>query len=361
MSYQADFLAIGKGACGDSFAVRFGDLDSGDPTKQTVILIDGGFTDDWKVIKDAIEKWYGDDRIDLVVSTHPDQDHINGLKGVLENMRVGELWMHMPWEHSDALKEFMQNGINSARFSNKIENSLNASQTLYDIALRTVPIIREPFAAETKFEGLDGSAIVVGPSKDYYESVLPQFIDWKPKERNFAQEAIQALSGAVNKALETFDIESLTDKGETSPQNNSSVVLLIQHDNQKLLFTGDAGKEALDLACAELEYLGHSSGSYNVVQVPHHGSRQNVGPTVLSRLLGEKLENDTDRRGSAYVSAAKECSDHPKKSVMNSFRRRGYPVFSTEGIHHVSSSGGSSRGWTNSIPHPLYSEVEIDE
>jgi len=360
MSYEVDFLPIGKGACGDSFALRFGDLESGDPAKQTVVLIDGGFTDDADLIKQHFDDWYGHNKIDLVISTHPDQDHINGLSGVLQKMDVTELWMHLPWEHSEVLSESKHAGFNTARLNQKLAKALQSSADLATVASQTVSVVREPFAGETSLVTGHGRVTVVGPSRDYYEALLPQFLDWQPKAK--AQlTAFERLTRGLQKAAESFNIETLRDRGETSPQNNSSAIVLVEYDGKKLLFTGDAGREAIDLACEELEYLGHQPGSYTVVQVPHHGSRHNVGPTILDRLLGSKLPNDSTSRGFAYASAAKDCEDHPKKVVLNAFKRRGYPVISTEGISRLIHSGGPDRGWGPSVPHPLYAEVEDDD
>lgn len=365
MNFEVDFLPIGKSMCGDSFAIRFGYLGTGNLSDQTVVLIDGGFTEDAETIKNHFEKWYGHKKIDLIISTHPDQDHINGLAGVIETMDVGQLWLHMPWEHSEALAESKQVNFNSTRLNQKLAKSLGKSADLAEVAARNNVRIVEPFASETAFNTGHGKITVVGPSRDYYESLLPQFLDWQPKQKvgpsqlSSLERVLSKLAGFVE---ETLHIETLRDKGETSPQNNSSAVTLIEHDGKKFLFTGDAGIEALELASEELEYLGHVPGSYTVVQVPHHGSRHNVGPTVLTKLLGDKLTDSSVQRGHAYVSAAKACEDHPKKVVMNAFNRRGYPVTSTEGFGKIFHNLGEHRpGWSTSTPHPLYAEVEADD
>jgi beta-lactamase superfamily II metal-dependent hydrolase len=360
MGYQIDFLPIGNGACGDSVALRFGDLDSEDPSEQTVVLIDGGFTDDANKISEHFEQWYGHKKIDLVISTHPDQDHINGLKGVVEKMDVGELWMHLQWLHQDVFLESLQSDFHNERLTERLVKALQSSASLAELASQKVPVIKEPFAGETVLETAHGTIRTVGPSRDYYESLLPQFLDWKPKTSSQVT-AVEKIILKLQKAAETFDIETLRDSGETSPQNNSSALTLIEYGDNKFLFPGDAGRDGLDLACEELEYLGNEAGSLTLVQVPHHGSRRNVGPTVLNRLLGSKLSSDGQQRGHGYVSAAQLCDDHPKKVVLNAFRRRGYPVVSTEGVSRMLSLGGPDRGWTQSIPHPFYTEVEGDE
>jgi beta-lactamase superfamily II metal-dependent hydrolase len=364
LEYEIDFLAIGDKTCGDSYLLRFGNLDTGEPNDQTVVLIDGGFTDDSSKVKGILNKHYMQNYIDLVISTHPDQDHINGLPGVLDTVYVGELWMHLPWDHSVALEEWKQADYTTSQIDQLLAKSLKGASNLLEAAQRNNVTIREPFANEAQMVTPHGRITVVGPSRDYYESLLPQFFDWHPKSRQTAiySSALQSLLGSVKQYVdETFNIELLKDDGKTSPQNSSSAIVLIEHDGKKFLFTGDAGIEAIELAAAELEFRGHAPGSYTMVQLPHHGSRQNVGPTVLTRLLGDKVSQDGARRGHAYVSSAKECDSHPKKLVMNAFRRRGYPVSSTEGTSKILHNRGSMRpGYSPAEPHPLYRRVEAD-
>lgn len=47
-----------------------------------------------------IKKYYKTDHVDYVVNTHPDADHASGLLVILENLSVGELWLHRSWENS---------------------------------------------------------------------------------------------------------------------------------------------------------------------------------------------------------------------------------------------------------------------
>lgn len=52
----------------------------------------------------------------------------------------------------------------------------------------------------------------------------------------------------------------------------------------KFLFTGgDAGKVALNKALDYWESLGYHASDFSVVQLPHHGSRKNIDPDILSR------------------------------------------------------------------------------
>ena len=108
-----------------------------------------------------------------------------------------------------------------------------------------------------------------------------------------------------------------------------------------------------------LDSIGFDCSKIRFVQVPHHGSQRNVGPTILNRLLGPKLQAEANLR-TGFVSVAK-CDDpkHPSKKVMNAFRRRGVPVHATAGMgkrHHFQAP--DRVGWSASVPLPFYSEVE---
>ena len=101
------------------------------------------------------------------------------------------------------------------------------------------------------------------------------------------------------------------------------------------------------------------SASY---RIPHHGSRRNVGPTILNRLLGNKVKETP--HGTAFVSAPKENPEakHPAKKVINAFRRRGYPVHATQGQGRVHYQDHPQRdGWISSTPLPFYTQVEDSE
>jgi hypothetical protein len=67
------------------------------------------------------------------------------------------------------------------------------------------------------------------------------------------------------------------------------------------------------------------------VQIPHHGSRRNVGPSILNSILGPIKPNGTAPHARAYVSAPRDDDSHPRKMVLNAFLRRGFGVAATQG------------------------------
>ena len=127
------------------------------------------------------------------------------------------------------------------------------------------------------------------------------------------------------------------------------------------MLTGDAGIQALNATANYAESRGVSlPQTLKFIQVPHHGSRNNISPSVLDRLIGPRSYSPvTETRLTAYVSAAKDSESHPRKMVVNGFLRRGAKVIPTKGQsiwHQFNMSGRNDWGPVDSLP--FFQEVE---
>lgn len=171
MGYEIDFLPVGEESSGgDAIALRYGNL-YGPRSEQIVMVIDGGFTDNGKALVEHIQSYYNTDEVDVVISTHSDQDHITGLEVVLEEMQVGRLLMHLPWQHSNMLAVARRSAFKSSALSEKLEASFQAASDLQAIAERKGVAIVEPFAG---MQSADGALRILGPSERYYNELLAQ-------------------------------------------------------------------------------------------------------------------------------------------------------------------------------------------
>ncbi len=357
MGHEVDLVAVDAGErSGDAIALRFGNL-YGERSEQRVVVVDGGFKESGEKLVSLINRYYGTNEVDLVISTHPDDDHVSGLSVVLEKMIVKELWMHKPWEHTDDMAELFKDGrVTDSSIGERLQRSLNSAKELEEIAGKKGILIVEPFTGLT-----DSTSVVtvVGPTKEYYEQLLLDFRATPESKFSFLERTIEAGKGLVARIAESLHIETLTDEGETSAENNSSVILMVQIDNKKLLFTGDAGIPALTLAANILEANGIATTDWSFIKVPHHGSKHNVGPTILNKLLGSKLPEDVKIK-TAFASVSKDgAPKHPSKKVTNAFRRRGAPVYVTLGQniwHHHDTP--DRKNYSSITPLQIYDEVE---
>ena len=363
MGFEIDFHPVGdRQRSGDAISLRFGDL-LANPPQQTVVVIDGGFQDCGEALVDHVQEYYKTKRVDVAVSTHSDADHSAGLAPVLEKLEVGQLLMHQPWKHTvDIARMFKDGRVTDASVRDALRESLDNALSLERIARRKgIPII-EPFAGVSNPAG---TMWVVSPDEKYYESLLPNFRGTPQAATADLRTLAQLLGGfareAVHRVAERWDYETLTDEGVTSAENNSSAIMLIQVDpGYYALFTGDAGIPALGNALDYITAIGVDLSKLRFVQVPHHGSHHNVGPTVLNRLIGPKLTTESFVK-TAFVSATSDGdAEHPSKKVMNAFRRRGAPVHATQGSKKYHFLNAPGRGWSASVALPFYNEVEED-
>ncbi|WP_328750570.1 MBL fold metallo-hydrolase [Streptomyces sp. NBC_00285] len=358
MGYEIDFLPVGEESSGgDAIALRYGNL-YGSRDEQTVVVIDGGYRVAGEALVEHIRERYDTGTVDLVVSTHPDQDHISGLRVVLEELDVKKLLMHKPWSHSTGMQRAkMILSLNAQALHTELRDSLQGATALEEVAKAQGVPIEEPFLDWTSE---DGVLRVLGPTEDYYRELLAEIVE--PDSEAAARASWEAL--VLHKLLagtahEDLDIETLGENGETSAKNNTSAICLLEVEGRKLLFTGDAGIPALGQALDVLEADGFQPGELQFVQVPHHGSRRNVSPSILNRLLGPK--GQTAVIGTAFASVPKKNPEHkhPAKKTTNAFRRRGYPVHLTQGTTRCHCHDAPDReGYGTSTPEPLHTEVE---
>jgi beta-lactamase superfamily II metal-dependent hydrolase len=343
--FEIDFLPVEaadgpSSKSGDAIAARFTDTYG----LERVIVIDAGFKDVGQAVVDCVRGHYGTSTVDLVISTHPDSDHLNGLETVIEQLDVDELLVHRPRLHARDVGSFP---------------NLESLDSLIAAASRRRVRLTEPFAGLERF---GGALRVLGPTESFYEECLREQLS-----SGYATKALIAKLTRRDVAnfraaaeLLTLPTETLDETSDTTARNESSVVTLLTVDDQRLLFTGDAGAKALGLALDEYEAVVGPlvAAPLDMVQVPHHGSRRNVTPSLLDRLLGPP------GRQHAYgvvavASSALADEKHPHPQVTNAFLRRGAPVTATEGRHLLESHGCSRYGWSPvaALP-PLTEDVD---
>jgi beta-lactamase superfamily II metal-dependent hydrolase len=357
MGYEIDFFPVGEGEkCGDAITLRFGNL-FGRRDEQAVVVVDGGFKESGEKIVEHIKNFYKTDVVNLVVSTHPDSDHASGLEVVLDELSVNCLWMHQPWNHIDDMANLFKDGrVTDDSVGEALKKSLDAARDLERLAeKRGIPIV-EPFSSVSDDTGC---VHVVGPSESFYESLLPDFRGTpQPKESSIIAKVVTGTREFVQKIAENWGLETLDDTGETTAENNTSTIIVISLDGKFLFFTGDAGIPALTDMADRLDTAGFDYSNIDFFQVPHHGSKRNVGPTILDRIIGPKQSEDK-KLYTSFLSASKNgAPKHPSKKVTNAFRRRGAYVYVTNDNTILHRHNAPYRGWPTINPLDFYYEFE---
>lgn len=339
MSFEVDILPVGDlSKSGDAIAFRYGVFGIGRGGFR-VVVIDGGFEASGEALCDHIHYWYGTDYIDLVIASHPDADHVSGLSVVLEEMRVGLLWMHRPWIRDAGLSTHVFK--RSGSLPEPLRKSLDQAYELEKIAVRKKIPIDEPFAGLVT---IDGRLLVLGPTADFYNALIPSFAP--STARRLFEKAALVARGAKGRVTESIDSEALVEPPPDAPgaRNNSSVILRADFDEEVVLFTADAGLAALQPA---LDYAAAMQlQPASIVQLPHHGSKRNVGPAMLDRLIG--LVGGPPH-AEVFVSVARNgAPKHPSQRLVNAVVRRRGQLCRTRGstLCYKSIDVPTRPGWT---------------
>lgn len=366
MKCEIEFLAVGEETkAGDAIVIRYGDVSA-----YKLMLIDGGHAKTGEDIVAHLKKHFGPNPVlEHVVLTHSDADHASGLRTVLQEIKVNNLWLHVPWLLAeDARDLFEDKRWTQDGLLQKIKAEYDIVSEIFELACAAGCGIYYPFA------GLDiGPFKILSPDRNVYRYLLPQF-DKTPDPNQEAIEAANMWLGKdtlTNKLFETakatvqswttesWDNERLTDGGITSSSNESSVVLYGSFESENVLLTGDAGINGLTWAANNADSFGLPLQQFSFVQISHHGSRRNIGPTILTRLVGDKQQENNPTRFAAFVSAPKDDERHPRRIVLNAFKRRGAKVIATQGFNSIHYGGFLKRdGYDAAEVLPFYTKVE---
>jgi competence protein ComEC len=269
--------------------VQYIDVGQGDCTLITTpsgvnILVDGGGTvsfrkpgDSWRDRREPFEvgaktvvpllKKRGIHRLDIVIATHGDQDHIGGLQAVIEQFPIGALLFNGSFSESKTLDKLMQTAVNKKTpiyaVSRGMILKLDSSTRLEFIA----PLIHD-------FEG------------DSSDSTIPYI-----KE-----------------------------------QNPESVVFRLDMDGASFLFTGDTD-EATERKMLALEHQeSPEGGAYDmrlidILKVSHHGSKTSTSALWVRRY---------QPTASVISAGINNTYGHPNAGVVERLAQSGSSIFRTD-------------------------------
>jgi len=168
MLCEIEFLAVGTGSRpGDAIIIRYGECDA-----YELMIVDGGTNETGESMVAHLNKHFGKDvRLAHVVLTHSDLDHGSGLREVLRNVPVANLWLHIPWliaaeaRHLFKNKSWTEDGLRNA-----VKKEYDIINEIVDLAIYTGCNVHYPFQGE-----IIGPFRVLSPSRYAYVHLLPQF------------------------------------------------------------------------------------------------------------------------------------------------------------------------------------------
>ena len=291
-----------------------------------VVLIDGGNKKDGEKVISHLEKYIlgskasGKNAPDLIISTHHDKDHIGGLIEVVNHYKssIGEVWVNNPADHMGSLayrllKESFTNKSTLKQYQVIQESLSNLDDFITVVDKNNI----SRFDALSGRKKHDGVIEILGPSKDFYKSLLPGMDGLEKFVKSEAEWAFNSIFGkaVINESLEDSSPCPIVDEeNSTSATNNSSVILQIKANDNRYLFTGDTGVQALE----DVETRISLENIY-WLDVPHHGSRRNLSSKLI----------DTMTPSICYISA-EGTAKHPRRALVNCLKKHGANVYCTK-------------------------------
>lgn len=354
--FEIDFQDVKTSKSGDAICLRY------EVNGQTFIhVVDGGYQSVGEKLVAHIRKFYDNPKkIDHVVATHNDGDHAGGLRTVLEEFDIGALWMLRPWLYAAELIDKFSYYSNPESLANHLREVYSNLAALEDIAdKRGIPIY-EPFqgAAIGKFT-------VMAPSKSRFLDLIissdktPQVVKQETGLQTFGAMFKEAAVTAMQYIASLWG-EEIFPSGDTSAENEMSVVQYANLCETKILLTADTGRDGLQEVIDFAPMVGLILPGIDRFQVPHHGGRRNVNTELLDKLLGPRITSKSDSiKFTAIISAAKDDEHHPRNSVVRAMYHRGGFVGSTEDGSKSCVANAPQRGWHPITPLP-YPEQQED-
>ena len=360
MAYEIDFIGI-PGVKKDYDAIAFRYF-SPRLNRFVVCVFDGGTTEVGEALSKHLSQYYlspatANRTIDFVFCSHADSDHSAGLRTILENHEVQYLVMNRPWMFVDELYEKVKDGrITKDSLEKRLRENYSFIDNLETIAFKKHIPILDGFQNTKLSEALS----ICSPSRQSYLARLCESQKTPATEASTTNTFLHNVVAFAKKMLRSFwGVDTIREGEQTTPENETSIVLRTSPEGDNpFVLTADAGcialKEALDFADSK----GIPLNQCSFVQMPHHGGRHNVSPSILNRLLGPIVPEGKSPTKTSFVSVG-DGSDHPRKCVVNAFIHRGCSVYvcRTKPLHHHEGDI-PKRDWGPATKEPYSQDVE---
>ncbi|WP_406334889.1 ComEC/Rec2 family competence protein [Streptomyces sp. NBC_00203] len=297
-------------------------LEYGDDTFVRRILVDGGRSGTYPLIKPTLAGLDG--LVDLLVVTHVDQDHILGVLALMDDpdrsVEFADVWFN-------GFDQLLDSEGFGAVDGEKLTSALLAQKVPWNDAFggRSVEVGRELAWFD------DGSTMdVLSPDRGQLERLAPVWSAECAKNGLIPGRDPDELPPV--EGFEHFgapNVEQLAAspfKPDTSKTNLTSIGLLFEFEDKRIVLTGDADDRRL---VASIRPLAEAAGGrlhLDVLKVAHHGSDHNLSNELLGLIDCDRYLISTSgaRHGHPNEIAVARILQHggDEKEIVFNYRDR---------------------------------------
>lgn len=244
------------------------------------ILIDGGqgrvCFQQLHTYVDSVKK--AGNKIDLLILTHIDSDHIDGILRLLSQKTfdfsiIKEIWFNF----GKGLKDMLGiNGENNqvSLYDNTAEISWKQGVDLEEIVQKAG--IRRRLVTKLERFSVGGASItILSPSKE----VLKKFSEQDKEEKATTQ---IAYSNDYQKSIN--ELNQKEQERQVSLTNKSSIACLFEFEGLSILLLGDADAAEIVKSLTELGYSKNNKLKVDFCKIAHHASRHNTNNELIQIL-----------------------------------------------------------------------------
>lgn len=268
----------------------------GEEAEQKHILIDAGRQWTWKnALKDRLSN-IGIDSLELLVVTHVDRDHIDGMLAMVSDpdldIDVKEFWFNT-WDHlqGNTIVSPETDDDDTEPFGAKMGEELSTHSVdkgwSWNQQFGGKAVELSDDIAENTIQFGDITLTLLSPDRTKLEELIPKWKKECTKAGLTPGATVEDYVLEENDDIEDFgaiNIDALAAeafKEDGSEANGSSIAFILDYKGIKVLLSGDAH---VDLLVKSLKNLGATAENpmrLDAFKVPHHGSKYNISNELL--------------------------------------------------------------------------------
>lgn len=311
-------IKVYPAANGDCFLIRIKQQDS---IKH--IIIDGGkgvichkkLKEDFNVLEENKQ------RVDLLVLTHIDDDHIAGILKLYQDKKINTSIIDKVWFNSGTL---ISNALSGKEISSReiplnpltgkmsVRQGLTLERTLQESDTWHKELIvsgKQHNLHNISFKILSPDIDTLKDLNSKWESELDKLENKKKNNKKMSS------STDYHKSIEELCGEEFEE--DASLFNKSSIAFLLEYENYRILMLGDSHPSIIINSLKELGFSEDNKLKVDLIKVSHHASKKNTSDELLELLDCTKfiISSDGSKHGLPNKQSLARIVSNMKKPI----------------------------------------------
>lgn len=272
--------------------------------KKFNILVDGGTRNTYRrFMKPTLQEIINNKEcLDLIISTHIDDDHISGIiqlfndKQYIKELNPKKIFYNFYDEKTTYKKDNYISYVQGNELS-KLLKEYNSSQKNEFNKLEITQ------CSNSNSYRIDGIVIeILSPNINNINNL---FEKWREKNNNIS-------SKTSDYSITIEDFKDNVECSYSSITNYSSIAFILKAENKSILMMGDAHPNSITDVLKEKGYSVHNKLCIDAVKLSHHGGDNSISEEFLNIIRCNKF----------LISSNGKIHNHPKKKTLVDIIRR---------------------------------------